>query len=364
MTGITRVSKESIFSDLNNLAVATVTSEKYRTAFGFTEDEVLNTLNARGLAAEKDTVRFWYNGFTFGGRTDIYNPWSITVFLDSREYGAHWAGTSSNRMVSELIQEGSPELKMQMEELLAGNSLRIPLDEQIVFAQLKKTQGAIWGLLMAGGYLKPLNRTFDTASGKYIYELALTNHEVKVMFRNMISDWFPEDLTAYGDFIKALLAGDLDYMNQFMNEISAEIFSSFDVGNKPSKDTHPERFYHGFVLGLIVDLAGRYRIRSNRESGFGRYDVVLEPKAYSDHAIVMEFKVFHAKKDKTLETAVQNALKQINDMNYDADLIARGIEKKRIRHYGFAFEGKKVLIGEDQPEICTTQNNAKSQKGD
>lgn len=185
------------------------------------------------------------------------------------------------------------------------------------------------------------------------------------MFRNMIAEWFPEDLTAYGDFKKALLAGDLDYMNQFMNEISMEMFSSFDVGSKPSEETHPERFhgveaitkslekpnssacfYHGFVLGLIVDLSNRYQIRSNRESGFGRYDVMLEPKDAVDYAIVMEFKVFNAKKDKTLEAAVQNALKQIDDMSYDADLTARGISKERIRHYGFAFEGKKVLIGE------------------
>lgn len=162
----------------------------------------------------------------------------------------------------------------------------------------------------------------------------------------MIAGWFSEDVTSYSDFKEALLIGDLDYMNQFMNDVSEEMFSSFDVGRKPSEKTYPERFYHGFVLGLIVDLAGRYYIRSNRQSGFGRYDVMMEPKNCIDDAIIMEFKVFDSKKDITLERAVENALEQIDKMKYDRELISRGISKDRIRHYGFAFDGQKVLIGE------------------
>lgn len=162
----------------------------------------------------------------------------------------------------------------------------------------------------------------------------------------MIASWFPEDEISYSHFKEALLSGDLDYMNQYMNEVSAEMFSSFDAGRRPSETKQPERFYHGFVLGLIVDLAGRYRIRSNRESGLGRYDVMMEPLRETDDAIIMEFKVFSRTRDKSMDKAVENALSQIETMKYDTELISRGIPKERIRHYGFAFDGQTVLIGQ------------------
>lgn len=367
LTGITRVSKESIFSqfvtnsegiddlrthqcasdfDLNNLKVVTTTTDRYNTAFGFTEEEVLRSLEERNLAGEMHQIRFWYDGFIFGKKAGIYNPWSITMYLDMREYGAYWADTSSNILVSELIRTGTPELKIQMEELLTGGCIEVELDEQVIFEQLKKKKGAIWSLLLASGYLKPQERFFSEEKSKFVYRLKLTNHEVEMMFRDMIAGWFPEDKTAYGNFRKALLAGDLDYMNQYMNEVAQELFSSFDTGRRPSAKKQPERFYHGFVLGLIVDLTGRYHILSNRESGLGRYDVMMEPMRETDDAIVMEFKVFSRQKDKTLAQAVKNALRQIEDMKYDAELMARGIPKERIRHYGLVFDGKRVLIGE------------------
>lgn len=194
----------------------------------------------------------------------------------------------------------------------------------------------------------------DPARGKHIYRLKLTNHEVRLMFQDMIAAWFPEDETSYQNFKEAFLTGDLDYMNQYMNETAAEVFSSFDIGWKFPEKTHPERFYHGFVLGLIVDLAGRYQIRSNRESGLGRYDVMSEPLHQEDDAIVIEFKVFSKQKDRTLENAVENALEQIKKKKYDTELIARGIHENRIRHYGFAFDGKKILIGE--ADVCSPRN--------
>lgn len=355
LTGVTRVStpkaslgKESIFSDLNNLEVITVTSEKYCTAFGFTEEEVFGALEASGLTDEKEKVKFWYDGFSFGNRKDIYNPWSITKYLDSGEYGPYWADTSSNRLVSELIRRGTPQMKMEMEDLLEGGSLEVQLEEQIIFEQLYEIEGAVWSLLMASGYLKPVSWQFNWEKGKSTYQLKITNHEVKVMFRNMISSWFPEGSTSYGNFKKALLQGDLDYMNQFMNEVSEEMFGTFDTGKKPSAKAYPERFYHGFVLGLMVDLAGRYYIRSNRQSGFGRYDVMMEPKNPEDDGIIMEFKVMDPKKDVTLEKAAEHALAQIEQKKYDTELISRGIGKERIRRYGFAFDGQKVLILEAQ----------------
>ena len=346
LTGITRVSKESIFSDLNNLMVVTTTAEEYCTAFGFTEQEVLQTLDEWQLSDEIDNIRFWYDGFTFGSKSKIYNPWSITMYLRTKEYRTYWADTSSNALVSELIRTGTSELKMQMEELLAGNNLELELDEQVIFEQLKIKKGAIWSLLIASGYLRPEERTFHRETGRYLYKIRLTNHEVTLMFQDMIASWFPEDDTSYHDFQKALLLGDLDYMNQYMNDIAEKMFSSFDAGRKPSEKKQPERFYHGFVLGLIVDLADRYQIRSNKKSGFGRYDVMMAPRRESDDAIIMEFKVFSKQRDKTLERAVENALQQINTMKYDSELLASGIPKKRIRHYGFAFDGQKVLIGD------------------
>lgn len=346
LTGITRVSKESIFSDLNNLMIVTATSEEYRTAFGFTEEEVFHALEARSLVQEMNHIRSWYDGFIFGGRTGIYNPWSITMFLRTREYRTYWADTSSNALISELIRTGNPELKMQIEELLAGGSLETELDEQVIFEQLKRKKGAIWSLLVASGYLKPERRSFRHTTGSFVYQLKLTNHEVELMFRDMIASWFPEDEISYSHFKEALLSGDLDYMNQYMNEVSAEMFSSFDAGRRPSETKQPERFYHGFVLGLIVDLTGRYRIRSNRESGLGRYDVMMEPLRETDDAIIMEFKVFSRTRDKSMDKAVENALSQIETMKYDTELISRGIPKERIRHYGFAFDGQTVLIGQ------------------
>lgn len=351
LTGITRVSKESIFSDLNNLEVVTTTSAKYGAAFGFTEEEVFEALEQNGQASEKEMVKSWYDGFIFGNCHDIYNPWSITKFLDSGEYGTYWADTSENSLVSKLVKEGSPQIKMCFERLLAGNELEAEFDEQVVFEQLQQKKGAVWSLLLASGYLKVVKKLLDKRTGRSVYHLKITNHEVMLMFENIISGWFSEESTSYGNFRDALLAGNLDYMNRYMNEVAVQTFSSFDVGKRLSVQAEPERFYHGFVLGLIVDLADRYRITSNRESGFGRYDVMMEPMEDGMPAMILEFKVFHPAKERDLTDTVQSALRQIEEKQYDEELTARGISKDRIRHYGFAFEGKHVLIGEQINEM-------------
>ena len=345
LTGITRVSKESIFSDLNNLEVITTTSEKYSSSFGFTEEEVFQALKSNELLEEKENVRYWYDGFSFGNRRDIYNPWSITKYLDTEEYGTYWADTSGNALVSDLIRQSPGKIKSEMEDLLNGNEIRTELDEQVIFEQLGRKRGAIWSLLLASGYLKVDRYEIDPKTGKKQYNLKITNHETMLMFENMIENWFTDEESAYGNFKDALLAGDLEYMNHFMNQVALQTFSNFDVGNKSSENMEPERFYHGFVLGLIVDLGERYRITSNRESGFGRYDVIMEPLKKNLDAIVMEFKVQNTTREETLERTVENALHQIEEKNYDAELLARGIPKEKIRHYGFAFCGKKVLIG-------------------
>ena len=345
MTGITRVSKESIFSDLNNLNVVTTTSDEYATAFGFTEEEVFNALDDYGYGDKKEIIKKWYDGFTFGSRTDIYNPWSILNFLDKGKVGTYWANSSSNSLVGKLIREGDKRIKTNFESLLHGEIIRCSLDEQIVYNQLGKREGAIWSLLLASGYLKVIKNEEKRIAGKKVmYDLALTTMEVADMFYDRVSGWFEEAGGNYNDFVEALLMGDLDAMNDYMELVAEDIFSSFDSGVKPSKK-QPERFYHGFVLGLIVELKDRYDITSNRESGFGRYDIMLEPKNKEDDAIIMEFKVFNPRKESSLEDTVKAALDQIEEKDYAAGLIARGFKEENIRKYGFAFEGKKVLIG-------------------
>ena len=308
MTGITRVSKESIFSDLNNLKVVTD----------------------------------WYDGFSFGDRKDIYNPWSIINYIDKKKVGAYWANTSANSLVEKLLREGRANIKQAFEDLLHGQSLRMEIDEQIVYNQLFIKKNAVWSLLLASGYLKVVSATFVEETGHTYYDLALTNKEVYLMLENMIQDWFSGN-DNYNDFIRALLQDDVDEMNEYMNRVAFETFSYFDTGGNPSK-TEPERFYHGFVLGLMVDLADRYILTSNRESGFGRYDVMLEPRKAGEDAIILEFKVFQPRKEQDLRETVEAALKQIEEKKYAADLIKKGVTEDHIRRYGFAFCGKEVLI--------------------
>ncbi len=344
MTGITRVSKESIFSDLNNLAVVTTTSNKYADMFGFTQEEVSDALHEFNLSDMEESVKNWYDGFTFGHKTDIYNPWSIINFLEEKKLSTYWANTSSNSLVGKLIREGSRDIKITMEDLLNGGVLRTKIDEQIVFSQLDNNESAIWSLLLASGYLKVEKYTFYLEAETEEYILKLTNKEVKLMFKNMIEGWFKNYSPAYNDFIKALLLNDKKAMNHYMNRVALATFSNFDAGNKPSEMAEPERFYHGFVLGLMVELSNRYIITSNRESGFGRYDVMLKPKSSADDAIIIEFKVHDAEDEETLKDTALSALLQIEERQYAASLEAEGISSDRIRTYGFAFEGKKVLI--------------------
>lgn len=347
MTGITRVSKESIFSDLNNLNVVTTTSDQYAEYFGFTEKEVFDSLAEYGMTDSKADVKHWYDGFTFGKTSEIYNPWSILNYLKTGKLSSYWANTSSNSLVGKLVREGDKHLKTTMEDLLAGHSFRAIIDEQIVFNQLDNDENAIWSLLLASGYLKAEEHSFNPETGEEEYVLALTNFETRLMFRRIIRGWFAKKASDYNDFIKAMLLDDIDAMNLYMNRVALATFSSFDAGEKPSDQAEPERFYHGFVLGLMVDMADKYSITSNRESDFGRYDIMLEPKSSADNldAIIIEFKVYNPRREASLEDTLQAALKQIEEKKYEASLLTKGFAADRIRKYGFAFQGKTVLIG-------------------
>lgn len=347
MTGITRASKESIFSDLNNLEVVTTTSDKYATTFGFTESEVFHALEECGLESEKNEVKRWYDGFIFGTHKDIYNPWSILNYLDSQQYTTYWANTSANSLVGKLVREGNRNIKEKFEKLLCGECIWSEIDEQIVYNQLNGNEQAVWSLLLASGYLKVLSyeKYKDIPEGtEPKYQLALTNLEVKLMFQRMIRDWFATVQPDYNDFVKAMFIGDVDAMNEYMNRVALQTFSYFDTGDRAS-GAEPERFYHGFVLGLLVDLHDRYYVKSNRESGFGRYDVMLEPKHPGhENAVILEFKARSTRKEKSLEETAQSALEQIRQRKYREELKTKGIKEEQIKEYGFAFEGKTVLI--------------------
>ncbi len=348
ITGITRISKESIFSDLNNLNVITTTSEEYAVSFGFTEEEVFGILERVGLGEEKEQVKHWYDGFIFGSHTDIYNPWSITSFVKNNgKYSAYWVNTSSNGLLHSLVQTGKAEMKKTIETLIRGGSFQTMLDEQIVFNQLGSSETALWSLLLATGYLKVVAAETVGERKKEVFTLTLTNLEVSILFENMVNSWFRDNSRIpYNDFIKAMLLDDVDSMNEFMNDIALASFSNFDVSKSASSKDAPERFYHGFVLGLIVDLADRFTIKSNRESGFGRYDIMLKPhNQEKDCAYIIEFKVHKPRKEKDLEQTLANARLQIEEKQYEAELTAEGIAPERIRKYGIVFRGKECLIG-------------------
>lgn len=340
LTGITRICKESIFSDLNNIDVVTQTSTKYETAFGFTEEEVKVGLARVGLLDYREKVKEWYDGFTFGQRRDMYNPWSITKFIDAEGiFDTYWANTSNNKLVSSLIRKSSKNMKMAMEQLLEGEMLHVEMDEQLDFAQLEYRESAIFSLLYATGYLR-VNQKNDQE-----YVLMLTNKEVEIMFRRIIREWFNDMDTGYGDFRRALLHDNIEEMNYYMNMVTLSTFSYFDTGTGRGNIDETERFYHGFVLGLLADLSDQFSIRSNRESGLGRYDIILRAREENGNSYIMEFKVFDRERDENMKACVARALQQIEEKQYETELVADGIARERIRKYGFAFDGKKVLIG-------------------
>ena len=339
LTGITRVSRESLFSDLNNLTVITTSSKGYADCFGFTEKEVFDSLEAHGYGEQKSKVKRWYDGFKFGDMDDIYNPWSILSFLKSGRYEPYWANTSSNSLVSKLVKEGDEKIKEAFETLLDGGIIEAEIDEQLVYGEMGKNEKAVWSLLFATGYLKEAG--LKDRGGISLYRLRLTNYEVNVCFRIMVKRWFENAGSNYGYFVKGLLECDIDDMTDSLSEICESMMSSFDGSGRSA----PENFYHGLVIGLLVELRESHEIKSNRESGLGRYDVMIRPKDKNENAIIIEFKSRRrSEKGKSLEELADKALRQIEDKKYEQELIDAGYSPERIKKLAFVFEGKEVFI--------------------
>ena len=344
MTGITRVSRESIFSGLNNLEVCGVVDDKYQDAFGFTEHEVFTALDEFELSDKRDRVREWYDGFCFGGVEGIYNPWSITKYLDRKRFAPYWMNTSDNALVADLVRRGDTQLKQDFEDLLEGNSVTQKPNDQLVFSDLEADTDAVWSLLLASGYITPVNDNDKEPLDPK--ELRLTNKEVFIGFDSMIERWFGRSRQDYNSFIKAILSANTEDATDYLQDVTDACISSFDGATKTAQ-SEPERFYHGLALGLLASLRGRYAVESNRESGKGRYDIMLVPvkdAQATDPAIIIEFKVFDPRRETTLEDTATRALAQIDERAYATTLIERGFSADSILSYGIAFRGKEVLV--------------------
>lgn len=355
ITGVTRISKNSVFSDLNNLRVVTTRSNRYASFFGFSEKEVFEAIDeqfpgsARERQAVKDNVKRWYDGFTFGENTDIYNPWSITCFLADRRFEPYWVNTSDNALIGSLLAKGSAGLKQNLEKLVSGESVRIRLQEDLIFERLDYDEDAFWSFLLAAGYLRICKDEGTDTGIKYSNSVEcsvkLTNSEVTGLIKQLIRDWFSREKQGIHEFQKSLLRNDIDGMTHYLNRIALSCFSVFDTA-AGDEGMETERFYHGFVLGLLVELEDQYVIRSNRESGFGRYDLMLLPVEHNsgERAFILEFKVFDARKEKTLVQTAERALQQIQDRKYDEELRQHGIQGEQIFMLGIGFRGKEAEI--------------------
>jgi len=339
LTGILRVAKESIFSGLNNLKVCSMLSNFYADKFGLIENEFEQILTDYSIASKKEELKSWYSGYKIGNQT-IYSPWSIINLIDEKGLiQPYWINTSSNDIIKELIKNGSDELKENVELLISGKSINKPIHENIVFAEIFTNVEILWSFLLFSGYLTFENRKLKEET---IYaDLKIPNTEVLCFYKNTISNWFVSCYGAskYNHMLRSLISGNIEVFHEIFSDFVIKSFSTFDISGK-----EPEKFYHAFVLGMLVNLQTTHQIKSNRESGFGRYDVMVIPKDHVQPGIIIEFKkVSHFRKE-TLEDAARSALKQIEEKQYEQELLDLGI--KKIIKLAIVFDGKKTLIQE------------------
>ncbi|SHJ72072.1 AAA family ATPase [Tepidibacter formicigenes] len=339
LTGILRVAKESIFSGLNNLEVCTILKNHYSDKFGFLEGEVEEILKQYNIEFEMDEVRKWYNGYIFGENV-IYNPWSILNYVKNHEKGfrPYWVNTSSNDLIKNVLAKSGEKIKIELEDLIKGKDIVKTINEDIVIHDIDKGSENVWSFLLFSGYLKVVKEEFKR--GRVYCNLKIPNAEVNYLYEEIIMSWFSESINndKFDVMLKSLINGDIKTFGKILKEFVLNSISYFDTAKES------EKVYHAFVLGMLVALCDDYQVKSNRESGYGRYDVALIPRDKSKLGIIIEFKKVDKDDKETLDIAAKNALKQIKEKNYKQELLDIGI--KNIIELGIAFEGKEVLVVE------------------
>ena len=335
LTGVSRVAKESIFSGANNFHVYTVLDDEFSDDFGITEKEMDKIIDDFEIQDQKEEIKKWYDGYTIGNTEGIYNPWSILNYLTDKKLIPYWVNTSSNDLIK-LILKNSATVKEKIEQLLRDEEIEVPINLETVIVGIEKNEENIWGLLLGTGYLK-VTEVVDLAHG--IYKVKIPNYEIKFLFQNIIREWFNDKVIGnnLNTILKDLVTLNLEEFEEKFKQLVIEMFSFMDVGKNTA-----ENFYHAFVLGMLVGLKDSYYVKSNRESGFGRYDIMLEPKDKNGNSFVMEFKVLEDEEEKTIEDTIENAKKQIEERRYVDDLEERGYTN--ITKMVFAFKGKEVKM--------------------
>lgn len=338
ITGILRVVKESIFSGLNNLEVNTLLRKTFNDKFGFTKNEIRELLSYYKHEDDMQNIKKWYNGYIFGGEV-IYNPWSVLNYLKNTREGfmPYWINSSSNDLIKRLLLKGDNNIKLELEELIEGNSINKKIDDSIVMAEVEDSNENIWSFLLMSGYLKAVKT--ENIEGILNCELKIPNKEVLIFYRNLIEKWFKEALTnqKYELMLNTLITGNIKIFAGLFKEFVINNLSYFDISGK-----EPERVYHAFVLGMLVSLSNEYEVKSNKESGYGRYDVMIIPKDISKIGIIIEFKKIDYFLDDTIEEATKEALRQIEEKNYAQELFQK--EVKNIIKLAIVFKGKEVRV--------------------
>ena len=335
LTGVSRVAKESIFSGANNFKVFTVLDNEFADDFGITEEEMDKVIQDFEIEDEKEEIKKWYDGYTIGDVEGIYNPWSILNYLTDRKLIQYWVNTSSNDLIK-LVLKNSSTIKEKIERLLKDEEIEVPINLETVIVGIENNEDNIWGLMLGTGYLK-VTEVVNLA--EHIYKVKLPNYEIKLLFQQIINDWFRNKVIGNDlkSILKDLITLNLKEFQMKFRVLVREMFSYMDVGENTA-----ENFYHAFVLGMLVGLKDTYYVNSNRESGYGRYDIMLEPKDKNGNSFIMEFKVLDDMEEKTIEDTIQNAKQQIEEKGYEANLKERGYTN--ITKIVFAFKGKEVKM--------------------
>jgi predicted AAA-ATPase/PD-(D/E)XK nuclease superfamily protein len=337
LTGILRTAKEGIFSGLNNLNVCTILQQNFSDKFGFTESEVNPLLTAYNLIEKSDVIKKWYNGYQFAGTT-IYNPWSILMCANNQgALAPYWTNTSDNALIKKLLTHASAELQESLQEILNGKPMVQRIDDAFIFPSMHSNEMIVWSLFVFSGYLTTTQQ--ELIEGRYMGKLVIPNQEIRLIYEDLLTELLKEPLAKASIEIRllagALARGDGQAFEEILREYVLNSMSMFDIPKNES-----EKSYHLFVLGILVTLRDRYEVNSNRESAYGRYDVILIPKITTLRGIIIEFK--HVRKGETLDSASNNAITQIIEKNYVQVLRQRDV--KEVTAFGISFQGKKLLL--------------------